>query len=228
MQSKHKTSIIEQLSAALRRLTTAGVSTCRNAFSVHQSRASVAPDSSAQQPRNNQASEHREDNTAKARCVIPSEPVSKSLKSLAAVWQKYRYGTETKPSISQLFNDHGKEWQKSEYGYDRKVWFKKEKVVSAIYAVKHIASVSSTEALKMLEEKRLATPKPSGNGSLGVREFVEKFLPKLDDKIDVNGKCRPNLESSWRSITVGDPHFDLWQAYISSIRSKFDLSTALL
>ena len=228
MQSKQKTTIIEQLSAAFGRLTTAGVSTCRNTFAAHQSRASVAPNSSVQQPRDNQASEHREDNTAKARCVIPAEPVSKGLKSLATVWQEYRYGTETKPSISQLFNDHGKEWQKSEYGYDRKIWYKKKKVVSAIYAVKHIASVSSTEALKMLEDKRLATLKTSGNGCLGVCEFVEKFLPKLDDKVDVNGKCRSNLESCWRSIIASDPHFDLWQTYISSMRSKFDLNTALL
>ena len=55
---------------------------------------------------------------------------------------------------------YGDKWQKSEYGYDRKVWYKK--VVSAVYAVKHIASVSSTEALKMQEEKRVATTKTSG------------------------------------------------------------------
>ena len=228
MQSKQKTTIIEQLSAAFGRLTAAGVSTCRNAFAAHQSGASAAPDSNIQQPWDTQASEHRQDSTAKACCVIPAEPVSKGLKSLATVWQEYRYGTETKPSIRQLINDHGKEWQKSEYGYDRKIWYKKKKVVSAVYAVKHIASVSSTEALKMLEEKRVATTKTSGKGCLGVCEFVEKFLPKLDDKVDINGKCRPSLESGWRSITAADPHFDLWQTYVSSMRSKFVLNTALL
>lgn len=230
MQVKHKTTVIEQLSAAFGRLTAAGVGTCRNAFAAHPSGTSAAPESNVQQqqPQNSQASQHREDSTAKARCVIPAEPVSKGLKSLATVWQEYRYGTETKPSIKQLFDDHGKEWQKSEYGYDRKIWYKKKKVVSAVYAVKHIASVSSTEALKMLEEKRLATLKSSGKGCLGVCEFVEKFLPKLDDKVDVNGKCRPNLESGWRSIAAADPHFDLWQTYISGMRSKFELNTALL
>ena len=76
MQLKQKTTIIEQLSAATGRLTTAGDSTHRNAFAAHQSRASVAPNSSVQQPRDNQANEHREDSTAKARCGIPAEPVS--------------------------------------------------------------------------------------------------------------------------------------------------------
>ena len=70
-----------------------------------------------------------------------------------------------------------------------------------MYAVKHIKSVSSIEALKMLEDTRLATPKRAGNGCMGVCEFVEKFLPTLDNKIDVSGRFRPTLDSSWRPIT---------------------------
>ena len=85
---------------------------------------------------------------------------------------------------------------------------KKRKVISAVYAVKHIRSVSSTEALKMLEDTRLATPKRIGNGCMGVCEFVEK-LSTLDDKIDVSGRCRPTLDSSWRHITATDPHLDV-------------------
>ena len=70
---------------------------------------------------NDQASEHRQEGTARSRCSIPQQPVSKGLKTLASAWQEYRYGTESKPSIRQLVNDHGSEWQKAEYGYDRKI-----------------------------------------------------------------------------------------------------------
>ena len=120
-------------------------------------------------------------------------------------------------------------WQRAEYNYHRKVWAEKRKIVSAVYAVKHIKSVSCTEALKMLEDKRLVTPKISGQGFMGVTEFVKKFLPRLDGKVDVSGKFRPDyLDSSWRSIHATDPHFGLWQTYLASMRSKFDLNTTLL
>ena len=95
-----------------------------------------------------------------------------------------------------------------------------------MYAVKHV--VSATEALKILDEKRLATPKGSGIGCMGVCEFVGKFLPKLDDKINVTGRCRADLNSNWRSFTAADPQFAAWQDFLASICSKFDLDTALL
>lgn len=225
LQAKHKTTVLEQLSAAFERLTAAGFCT---AFGAHRSGACAAPASNLQDPGDQQTGGNMQDSAAKARCLIPAEPVSKPLKSLVSVWQEYRYGTEAKPSIRQLLNDHGASWQRVEYNYYRKVWNKKKKIVSAVYAVKHIKSVSSTEALKILEDKRLVTPKISGQGFMGVCEFVEKFLPRLDDKVDVSGKCRPDLDSSWRSIHATDPHFGLWQTYLSSMRSKFELSTTLL
>ena len=80
----------------------------------------------------------------------------------------------------------------------------------------------------MLEEKQLATVKTSGRGCLSVSEFVEKFMPKLSHKVHVTGKIRPSLESGWRSINASDPQYDLWQTYVSSIRSKLDLNTPLL
>lgn len=93
-----------------------------------------------------------------------------------------------------------------------------------MYAVKHIESVSATEALKIRDDKRLATPKGSGNGCMGVYDFVEKFLPRLDDKIDVTGKRRADLNSAWRSMTATDPQFAAWQDSLAN----FDSDTVLL
>ncbi|MCJ1368717.1 hypothetical protein MMC16_007862 [Acarospora aff. strigata] len=189
----------------------------------------VAPgDPGAQEPGLNQARSQTGDESATARCDIPLGPVSKDLKTFASVWQEYRHGTESKPSIRQLINDHGSEWQKPEYLYDRKVWWKKKKVVSAVYAVRHIQSLSATEALKQLEETRLATPKTKGHGHMGVHEFIEKFLPNLNDKVDVSGKCKQSAHGGWRPITVHDPQFAVWQAYLGEIRNKFNVDTALV
>ena len=148
-------------------------------------------------------------------CKIPAKPVGKSLTSFAGVWQEYKYGTESKPSIKQLIHDHGSAWQKAEYGYQRKVWFKKKKVISAVYALRHILSVSETGALKQLEDQRKITPKVQGQGNMAIHEFVEKFLPRLDDSVHVSGKCK--TEGGWRSITSTDcllhgMHISHWYA----------------
>ena len=135
-------------------------------------------------------------------------------------------GTESKPSIKQVIHDHGSTWQKAEYGYQRKVWFKKKKVISAVYALRHILSVSETGALKQLEDQRKITPKVQGQGNMAIHEFVEKFLPRLDDNVHVSGKCK--TEGGWRSITLTDSEFAAWQAYLTLVRSKFSVATTLL
>ena len=114
LQAKHKTTVLEQLSAAFERLTAAGF---RTAFGAHGSGACAAPSSNLQDPGDQQTGGNMQESAAKARCLILAEPVSKPLKTLVSVWQEYRYGTEAKPSIRQLLNDHGASWQRLEYNY---------------------------------------------------------------------------------------------------------------
>ena len=90
MQVQHKTTVIEQLSAAFARLTATGVNRCRNLlFSVPLSDVPAAPAPGNHQPENDQAHQHRGNGAAKARCSIPLQPVSKGLKTLASAWQEY-------------------------------------------------------------------------------------------------------------------------------------------
>lgn len=78
---------------------------------------------------------------------IPQEPVSKSLRSIAGVWDEYMCNTGDKPSIRRLINDHGLEWRSSAYQYYRGVWNKKKRIILAIEALKRIKQMSGGAAV---------------------------------------------------------------------------------
>ena len=74
------------------------------------------------------------------------------MKSIVGVWNEYWHGTQTRPAVRRLINDHGNDWQNKKYGYDRKVWAKKRRLIAAIEGLKNALGVTSNNAIKLLDD----------------------------------------------------------------------------
>ena len=230
LQLAHKSRTIDDLSTAVKRLTYIDVHRssaaqnrpfpCRQA-AMHAHQAGVASESSramddaqAAQP---SAAPIPPD--GRKRVDIPDPPVDKALTSIENVWKEYAEGTAGKPAIRHLINDHGMEWKQSRYNYDRKVWYKKSKIISALEALRHLRLLQPNQAISLLDKLR-------NRANKAVNAFASS-LPNLKDTIDVSGKCKSS-SGEWRRLRHGDANYDTYQQYLDDLRKFLHLDTMMV
>ena len=205
MQAARSGNTIDTLNLAVNRLAAGG--SAQQATGVRG--ASFSRQQAAQPPQQG----------GKGRVDIPMEPVSKSLRSIDGAWLEYRSGTDKKPSIRQLIDDHGKDWQSSQFKYHRNTWLKKRKLISAIEAIKAIRQTSGSNAAKLLETARKVTGE-------SVNTFASA-LPVLSHLVDVAGKCKSS-SGDWRPLHFGDELYDVYSRYTNDLRNHLKLNTSLV
>ena len=224
MQATQRDQAMSALTAALNRFNVMGTTPLvnearNNSFSRSHSRP-PAPNS-AQAPSTACNPPPAGNTEERTRVQIPQEPVSKSLKSIAGVWDEYMCKTGDKPSIRRLIDDHGLDWHSSTYQYCRGVWNKKKRIILAIEALKRIKQLSGNAAVAYLENWRLKESKQA------VNNFAES-LPTVHDSVDVSGKCKSD-SGSWRALGHGDPLYDeYYSEYLRQLRTRLQLDTNLL
>lgn len=136
------------------------------------------------------------------------------MRSIEGVWKEYRQGTEGRPSIRRMISDHGTDWQQSKYGYDRRVWAKKRRLIAAIEGLKNTLCITSESAIKLLadhlKKKQIGLHTFTNSKSLG--------LPALasDADLDISGKCRVGKE--WRPLKEGDNFYDMYREYLQNLK----------
>ena len=219
VQMLHKNKIIEDLTASVKRLAVGATQQSSAAqgrpFSCGEAAIRVGQ---ASAPEAGRASSHahagqRSTGPGSAGCCnprtrvdIPHMPVSKTCTSIDNVWKEYAEGTESKPAIRRLIEDHGNEWKKSCYGYDRKYWHKKKKIISALEALQDMRSISADKAVAFLT--KLAGKQVNG--------FADS-LPKLDDEVDVSGLCKSS-SGEWRRLQAGDDQYGKYSEYMKELK----------
>ena len=220
LQMVLKNNIISDLTAAFKNLscTVAQQSSAAQGrpFSCSAAAANARPVSAAPNTHNNAQPQQEpaapgvhDSNSSRSRVDIPIKPIGEGMISIENTWKEYMEGTESKPPIRHLIDDHGSEWRQKKYGYDRKLWLKKKKIICALEAIQQIESVRPAQAIKLLG----AAQQRSGKA---LHPFASS-LPNLGDDIDVAGKCKSS-SGAWRSLHDGDTYYEQHKQYLQDIR----------
>lgn len=224
MQMTHKNKIIEDLTASVKQLAVGVVHKTSTAqgrpFSCGEAAAHAGQASAPRVPFDGHSGQRSAGpsltgNSNTIRVDIPQMPVSKTLTSIENVWKEFTEGTESKPAIRQLINDHGSEWQQARYGYDRKIWSKKKKIICAIEALQQSESISAHRAVSFVT--KLAGKQ--------VNAFAEA-LPVLAKDIDVSGFCKSS-SGEWRRLQPGDDEYSKYSEYVKALHNHLKLKQSV-